>query len=212
MPRKPPRRMFRRTRPDPEHKTTVEAYNPNNPWYAAVHEAGHAVAVIVHGSGLKSVEVKRDCLPGGLISLGLTDSYIPTDQEIHGKGEAVALPYLICQLAGPFSEARVHLQMVNITLAGGDQQDRENAQCIARLAVREGPWTGDKIPISPEEITRNHDRIEGLLNSAQKATFLFVEQYQRSIHAVALALNERYRLTDDEVREIVNQQQFQPID
>jgi hypothetical protein len=202
MPRKPPRRMFRRTRPDPEHKTTVKAYDPNDLRYVAMHEAGHAVAAIVHGSGLKSVDINRSRLPGGLISLGFTDSDIPTDQEIYGKGEAVALPHLICQLAGPFSEALDHPQIVNGGLVGGDQQDVENARRIAVMAVCEGTWNGDKIEISPEEITRNHDRLQKLWGSAQKATDLFVKQHQRSIRAVALALNKRQRLTGDEVQEI----------
>jgi hypothetical protein len=89
-----------------------QGYDPNDPRFVAVHEAGHAVSAIVLGLNLASVDIKRRRLPDGGISMGFTDTGKTGLEDIGGKGEEAALPHVIQSLTGALAESKVNERLM----------------------------------------------------------------------------------------------------
>ena len=163
-----------------------------------MHEAGHAVAAVVMGMKLNGVDIRRQRLPDGRLSVGYTDCPVRNkvlDQES-------LMPALIQCFAGPLAEMHIHQRAMETTAFEGD---REDALRLAALAVCERVDTGDgweEVPVA--EINRNSARIDDLIKLAiEKATEL-VDEHMSAIAEVADALTDRGSLTGDEVAAIVN--------
>lgn len=74
--------------------------NNNSQRANAYHEAGHAVAAIVFGTGLVSVDVRPKPVPGGGIGQAGADFARLSDSQILGRGENAVMPYLVTFIAG----------------------------------------------------------------------------------------------------------------
>ena len=66
----------------------------------AYHEAGHAVAAVILGVGLTSVDIRPRRAPTGTIGRGGAELLPPPDREILGRGEGAVMPFLVTLLAG----------------------------------------------------------------------------------------------------------------
>jgi ATP-dependent Zn protease len=192
--KRPSQRDNRRASPRPERLA------PNDIRYIAVHEAGHAVAAVVYGLTIHGVDIRRRRLPDGMVSMGFTQC--PVDaQDVAGKGEAAAKPYVVQVLAGPIAEATINPDYFRCK--GSDAHDRESARMIATIAVCEAVHRDGRVGITPEEQERNQDRIGKFLKEACEEVGNFVHQNTQTIVEVANALIERESLTGDEVAAIV---------
>jgi hypothetical protein len=184
-----------------------DGYDANDIRYIATHEAGHAVAAVVLGSRLKSIDLKQRRLPDGRISVGFTDSQVDA-ADVAGKGEAAAMPYLIQTFAGPFAERTINHQLDASCESGGG--DKEVARRIAAVAVCEAVYNDNQMVIPTEEQERNRDRIGKLIEDACEAAMHFVNEHVGTIIEVAEALIEKRELTGDEVAAIVNARRVDP--
>src|ERR1700731_705226 len=127
---KKPKRLFKERRRSGVIGKEPERYNPDDMRYIATHEAGHAVAAVVLGLGLKSVDVRGRRMPDGNHSAGFTELQVPSP-DIASKGEDGAMPYLIQSLAGAYAEAKVNPRTAEYGLF---EQDLESAHGIAAVA------------------------------------------------------------------------------
>jgi hypothetical protein len=132
MPKKP-RRLFRaRKRSGITAVAGAEParYDPDDPLFVAVHEAGRAVAATVLGLPLKSVDVQGRREADGSVSAGFTDMPVDT-ADVLAKGEA-ALPWLVQVMAGVVAEEAVNPLASKYD---GHRRDREQANRIAKVAI-----------------------------------------------------------------------------
>ena len=63
------------------------AYDPDDLFFIATHEAGHAVAAIILGFPSTSVDVNRRTRPDGLTSAGTTHTEEINPKDAVGKGD-----------------------------------------------------------------------------------------------------------------------------
>ena len=202
-----PKRLFRDHRPVPSIGN--ESPNPASPdfydgRFIAFHEAGHAVAAVVLGIGLQSVDIEESELPGSGFSLGKTNLGMrDVAAEILGKGEDVVKPFLVQMLAGAVAES-----IVNSAVTTGEYQthkkDVEQAWKFAMMAICEYTDTGDgHARFSEAEQRRCLPRMEALMGSAREDTYQVIRENREAITAVAELLLERTRLEGAEVAAIV---------
>jgi hypothetical protein len=200
---KKPKGIFRGRRRSGVHyvePTRTDTYDPNDVFYIAVHEAGHAVACVVLGLDLKSVEVKRYPLPSGIESAGFTDSARVMASDLTGKGEKAAMPHLINIYAGPSAERMVNPRMHEYT---GHHADLEDAERVAAYAICNLTVEGDRTGFTEAEMERNKPRLDALLELAKAAADRLVKDLSQTIFRVADLLKDRKELTGYEVAEIV---------
>jgi hypothetical protein len=202
---KPPSQ--RACRPEPDES---DDYDPNDIRYIATHEAAHAVAAIVYGVKLTSVDLKKRKLPGGRISVGFTRTPPVPFEAVAGKGEAVALPFMVQGLVGPLAEAGVNPGLVSAD-DGSCSKDIEDAKLTATVAVCDCSHEGSRSVISPEEIERKRPRLKKLMADATDAAAQFVSDHGETIVEVANALIEKRELSGEEVAAIVNVKRMIPI-
>jgi hypothetical protein len=181
--------------------------DPNIIRHVAIHEASHAVATIVGGLTLNKVHIRPQTLPDGRIRRGLTDAPF-SDDDIAGKGESSALPYLIQGLSGPTAERKVNREYRE---HNGGTNDFELVKRIAVIAIC-NLADGDQVAITEEQRVR----VNALLDFAQKASLRIVEDRWHAILKVAALLQDRKELGGVEVAAIVNNQSgdgfFNPCD
>ena len=177
-----------------------DCYDPNSIRTIAVHEAGHAVASVVLGQGLKSVNIRPHVLPDGRIRSGLTDTPF-MEADIAGRGESAAKPYLIQGFSGPIAEIKVNWRYHE---QNGSSGDYERIRRIAAIAICGTPSAESYVEITPEEWARNEPRWRALLESAYTDAVSLVEDHWPAIKEVATLLGARQELSGDEVAAIVN--------
>jgi hypothetical protein len=178
-------------------------YDPDDPKFIAMHEAGHAVAAIVLGFDLKSVDIVGRQTPEVEI-LGVADSGRVHGSELAGKGEEVGLPHIIHSWAGPLAESRVNPHVRDREYEA-HRLDVESAYRFAVLSIC-NPTTGaDGLrEITREERMRNVDRVQALLHRGVVEAAKLVQTYRPAIEEVAALLLKRKRLTGTEVVAIVD--------
>jgi hypothetical protein len=178
--------------------------DPDEIRHTAVHEAAHAVAAVVHGTRLHSVDLRRRTMPA-FNSLGYTRTEPVTVGDIAGKGGEVAMPLLVQLLAGPFAEAGVNPASGGIGVGPG-RDDMAEARRVAVVALcdpgRIQAGEGRSI-VAPDEMERLRPRFRKLMDDAVAATARFAEEYRDAIDQVAGLLVDRRELTGDEVAAIV---------
>ena len=198
---KKPKRMFK----DREPLATVKAgrYDPNDVRYVATHEAGHAVSAVVLGLPLKSVDLERRRLPGGVYSLGYTDLGTTTAvRDLVGMTEEALMPMVIQIMAGQMAESVVNPLCLT---CDGHRRDLEDARQRVAIALCKHTtrWDG-RCEITGEEMQRNMPRLQGLFDRAGSETARLVKDNRQAIERVAELLLERKKLTGAEVAAIVN--------
>ena len=181
--------------------TRVVQSEPNKPWFNAIHEAGHAVASVVFGLPLASVEIKKRELQPGLVSVGQTNSDGLDLEDIRGKGGAAAMPYIVRLLAGPFAEERVNPTNFEGTAHKGDW---DGAWAAAMIAVW-GHMPDENAPApGPDEDRQIMSELKALKVDSHALTKRLVTENWPVITRVAELLLERTELTGEEVAAIVN--------
>jgi hypothetical protein len=164
----------------------------------AIHEAAHAVAAVVHGIDLISVDIKKTKM-GDNVREGCAFVEPIEPSDIIGKGRDAAMPHLVLSLAGPMAQDNVYPGYLDDF---PDSSDGKRALAIAAAALF--------------DVTRHDDfldafdsvelkcQVEVLLASAIDEADRFVDDHLLLIIKVAGLLFERDELTGDEVRSIVN--------
>ena len=167
----------------------------------AQHEAGHAVAAIVCGVYLVSVDIQPQQLPGGGIGIAGADFHFPPDNTILGRGENVVLPLLVTICAGWLAEKLVNAKAFMETghpSADGDVLYRYATGAVCIPVRRDG-----KIVLPSEEREKNKSRINSLIDTAEQEAAKLVHKYKRTIGVVARELLKRRFITGITVRQIV---------
>jgi hypothetical protein len=168
-----------------------------------MHEAGHAVAAIVLGFDLKSVDIVGRQTPEVEI-LGVAESGRVRISEFAGKGEEVALPHIIHSMAGFLAESKVNPH-VNDSEFDGHRVDVEDANWVAIVSICDSTKGADGFQvITREERERNDDRVQAVFRRGVVAAAKLVETYLPAIEEVAALLLKRKRLTGAEVAAIVD--------
>jgi hypothetical protein len=171
-----------------------ESYDPENLHNVAIHEAGHAVATIVLGLLLNSVNILPVRQQDGRMRRGIVDSPYSED-DIAGKGESAVMPYLVQGISGPTAERKVNREYHRHN--GGDS-DFERAKRLTAIALY-GYADADHVVITAEQ----RAQMNLLLNSAQIESTRLVEDRWPAIKKVAALLQDRHELSGDEVAMVV---------
>jgi ATP-dependent Zn protease len=173
-------------------------YDRNDIRYVATHEAGHAVAAVVLGLGLVSVDIHHRLLPDGGLSLGRTTIPESFSALVASISEEYAMAHVVFCLSGFTAEAAVN------RLVGGDIPEREAVRSLVSLAICRPVDNGvGRMTITPEELRRNGQRIDGFLRAAEDAAARLVRKHRAVIARVADLLLERKELTGEEVAAII---------
>jgi ATP-dependent Zn protease len=165
----------------------------------AVHEAGHAVAAVVLGEKLLSVDVRQRQLPDGRLQLGLTDCEGVNAIDSLGMGHQAALTHVIRAFAGPVAEA-----LVNPDFRAGHSGDIASVRELVSLAFGRGVAKDGQVVFAGWDEVRQDDRVLDLLRSAQADAIRLVDHHWEAISAVAVRLLEEEQLSGDDVASIVN--------
>jgi ATP-dependent Zn protease len=175
--------------------------NPDNPFFIAMHEAGHAASAAVYGFPFTGVDVILRRRDNGRISAGTThvENLNPTD--VVGKGEAT-LPRLIQCMAGPCAEELVNPHAFRQSAA---DHDRAHILQIARYAIAGRMENDQPQPILPEEMAANEPQIRALITKAEAEGRQFAKRYEKAIRKIAAALQALTSLSSDEVQAIVDE-------
>jgi ATP-dependent Zn protease len=199
-----PRHIFKDRRKQAIHKAEAATILPprdaRERRSAALHEAGHAVAAVVFGLELKSVDIKRRRLPNGTLVCGSTNSEPVKPTEIAGKGEKVVKPFMIVALAGGFAQLTVDS---SADVSAGAREDHEDAKGMAIAALCGTMDVDGETRVGDEELARKEDQINALIESAVAATNQFLSVYWNSVIAVTSLLMDREELSGEEVAAIV---------
>jgi ATP-dependent Zn protease len=179
-----------------------------------MHEAGHAVAAIVLGFDLESVDIEVRLGPAGMIlgqaAYGHGDVHF---KELAGK-EEVGLRYIVRLMAGPRAEAMVNPEVMEyidkIDMVAGPRakvmvsMDMKNARQVALVAICDLTETADGwLRLTREEKERKADRLRALLDRGKAEAAELVQTYRPAIEEVAALLLKRKRLTGAKVAAIV---------
>jgi hypothetical protein len=169
--------------------------------HIAVHEAGHAVAAIVQGVALNSVDIEEKRTPDGMWSRGFTDSPI----AFQDTSEATVMPFIIQSLCGPLAEMRVDPNgKEKAVLTTAFQGDYSVCNQLAAIVVHEDT-SGEKgdLVIHSDDVRRNRDRAQEVVERAVPLASALVDANWNAIDAVATRLLEAKFLTGSEVSAIV---------
>jgi len=145
----------------------------------ALHEAGHAVAAVVLGLPLRSVDIVRRLLPNGRISLGYTDCPIRSKEC---SIEAL-MPGMILSAAGPLAEISAN---PDAAAGGAFDSDLADIDRMAAIAVCKAQKVlGGRSFIPPEEIEKNAEEIEKVRKLAMTEAVELVNRHANAINTVA---------------------------
>lgn len=175
--------------------------NNNHIPFVAYHEAGHAVAAIVQGTGLLGVDIIPQVTPMGDVGLAGADLVRPNDQDILGAGEAAVLPFLITVAAGWVAEKLFNPDAMLEALH--PNSDGEIIRRYATGALCNPEFRNRQIIIPEAEQIANKERIEALLNRVEQEAETFVAMYQDTISTVAQVLAQKGNLSPEEVYTLV---------
>lgn len=175
------------------------SYVLSNYRIVAIHEAGHAVAGVVIGLEVRSVNIRPYLLPDGRTRFGLAEAMSRHD-ELAGKGEAAAMPYLIQGWSGPIAEQKVNDRYYEYN---GSSSDFERLKHIAIISVC-GYGMESNVVMSEEQRLR----VNALLESSRLAAVRLVGERWPAIRTVATSLEsllgKNQDLSGDELIRIVN--------
>ena len=174
---------------DPPVENSPVAYNPDDPFFIAMHEAGHAVAATILGFPFAGVDVIRRTRQDGRTSAGMTHTKDLDPKDVVGKG-AAALPRMIQTMTGPCAEELVNPDAFRQRAA---DQDRKHIIQIARFAIAGRMENDEPQPILPAQLTANETKIRALISKAEAEGRTFARQYEKAIRKVAAALQERHQ-------------------
>lgn len=170
--------------------------DPDDPLAIATREAGHAVAAVVLGLPLRSVDVRRRNLPDGRTSVGYTDCPIPGTSDFATLANA-----MVQVMSGPLAEDRVNASAM---VDGCHDSDMEQVHRLAAIAVCESTTGVDgRRRISPGEIRRKLARIGEVAGEAVGKADRLVEAYWAAIRETARLLVDGRALTAEEVAAVV---------
>jgi len=179
---------------------------PHELYLSAVHEAGHAVAAVEIGIGVRGVTIRATDTTGGGFSRGRA-SYFMTEHDIHDE--------LVCLLAGRAAE-QVVLGEASCGAGGGADSDLAVATWLAARGVSECGFDGHRGLLWQPISERRTDLGDALSRDAVLAEMVrqrLVDAYsdacalllrrRTAVDAVATALLERTALDGGEIARIV---------
>src|SRR5258708_2952345 len=132
------------------------------------HEAGHAVAAVVLGTGLVSVDIRPRLVPGGGVGRAGADFVRPTDSQILGRGEDAVMPYLMTIIAGWLAEKRVN-EAAGMEY-GHPHSDGELVRRYAIAAICKPICVHGQIILRKEEQEEKADQIRAFIEASQQQT------------------------------------------
>jgi ATP-dependent Zn protease len=175
-----------------------------NGWNIALHEAGHAVAAVVLGLGLKFTDIKpRRSDEDGRIILGWTVLDEIEAREIARIGEEAAFPYLVELYAAGAAESLIGSGKRDFAASEIDFAEAHRFAITALCEFTEG--AGGRLLVSSEAQGRKAGEIDALKQCSMAAADSLVNRYSAAITKVAEALCERNELSAHEVEEIASQ-------
>jgi hypothetical protein len=204
--KKPKKSIFKaraRTGISKAEPAAFDSDDQNAPLYIATHEAAHAVAAVLLGLRLRSVDIKTLPLDRDHVSAGFTDTGEIVRSEIAGKGEAAVKAELITSLVGPLAELRVNPRFYDYKHVASF--DFQKANELARLAVVDPTQTDEEGYALAEERERTEPLARALYDSAFTAAAKLVEAHYPIISKVAQLLMARRELSGEEVRAVVEE-------
>lgn len=167
----------------------------------AYHEAGHAVAAIVHGFKVIAVDIRPVSVPGLGETLGSAELALPSPSEFLGKGEDVVMPLLIVLLVGVFAEQRLNAK-AGLDI-GHAQSDGQRAMQYAAGAICK-PITRNGSLVTPgEEVQRQMPLILECFEKARIRAQEFANSHGAAIDSVGEMLANSGVLTPREVEQLV---------
>jgi hypothetical protein len=161
----------------------IDVTDPDEERYIARHEAAHAVAAVIVGAGLKSVDLKHRRVRGGRTSVGRAKTRDIPVADIFGKGEIAAMPHLVRILAGPLAELAINPRIAEGDTYGGDVADAND--------------------ILAATMKKNKTRAKDLLRTAMTVATQFVDMHSPIIDRVANELVKKRSLTGNQVDRMV---------
>jgi ATP-dependent Zn protease len=177
-------------------------------YLSAVHEAGHAVAAVEIGIGVRGVTIRATDTTGGGFSRGRA-SYFMTEHDIHDE--------LVCLLAGRAAE-QVVLGEASCGAGGGADSDLAVATWLAARGVSECGFDGQRGLLWQPISERRSDLGDALSRDAVLAAMVrqrLADAYsdacalllrrRTAVQSVATALLERTALDGGEVARIVEE-------
>jgi hypothetical protein len=176
----------------------------------AAFEAGRAVAAVVLGLGLKSVDLRRNHLSDGtIVREGSTITRQWDFAEVSAKGEEAAMPHVVKAMSGWLAEAAVNPHLTRHEHAA--QLACFEAFMFAAPAVCPGLYAicgelrdgGGDMRTFSEEVRPNEDRILKLCIAGRDAAYRLILDHLEAIERVAALLLEGKELTGEEVAAIV---------
>jgi len=168
----------------------------------AVHEAAHAVAMVVLGLALRSVDIRLRRVPSGGLARGSTEMVVTDTRQLIGCGEAAVLPYMVCLMAGPLAESTIDDDALEE--AGGGADDVLKISALAHLALSETAQMKIPTAVDSLDVVRKQKQVEALVYAAGERAGRLVGERWEAIQAVASLLREREELAGHEVVAIVN--------
>ncbi len=198
---KPPKGKPPSQRGNRSVKPARETDELNDIRHIALHEAGHAVSAVVLGFDLRKVDIKRRVIEAG-VSVGFTDTGVLKLDDVRGKDDETILRYMVQCSTGPMAEMT---ENPDARLHGAFKEDVEGARRIAAGAICElSPREGGGTWIPPEELERNKERLQSLIDTSVERADKLVSDHWRAILKVRELLLRDRELSGDEVASIVN--------
>ena len=188
-------------KPNSESPLSETKSDENDPTWLlgiAIHAAAHAVAAVVHGIDLISVDIKKTKM-GDNVREGCAFVEPIEPSDIIGKGKDAAMPHLVLSLAGSMAQDNLYPGCLDDF---PDSSDGKRALAIAAAALCDVTEHNDFLGAFDSEELK--PQVEVLLASAIDEADRFVDDHILLIIKVAGLLFERDELTGDEVRSIVN--------
>jgi hypothetical protein len=188
-------------KPNSESPLSVTESDDNEPTWLlriAIHEAAQAVAAVVHGIDLISVDIKKKKIGDGAHEgCAFVEPIEPSN--LVGKGRDAAMPHLVLSLAGSMAQDNLYPGCLDDF---PDSSDGKRALAIAAAALCDVTQHDDFLGAFDSEELK--PQVEVLLASAIDEADRFVDDHILLIIKVAGLLFERDELTGDDVRSVVN--------
>jgi ATP-dependent Zn protease len=167
----------------------------------AYHEAGHALAAIVHGYRVVGVDIRPVIVPGLGQTLGSAELALPLPKEFLGKGEDAVMPLLVVLLAGVFAEQRVNDQ-AGLDI-GHAQSDGQRAMKYAAGAICKPVLRNGNLVTPGEEVQQKMPLILECVEKARLRAQEFASSHGAAIDSVAEALGKSGVLTSIEIERLI---------
>lgn len=167
----------------------------------AYHEAGHAVAAIVHGFKVIALDIRPVIVPGIGQTLGSAELALPTPQTFLGKGEDMVMPLLVVLWAGVFAEQRVNSKAGIDT--GHAQSDGQRAMQYAAGAICKPVLRDGNLVTPKDEIQQQMSLIVACVEKARSKAEVFASTHGCAIDSVGEALAKSGVLAPAKVEQLI---------